>query len=100
MERNSLSFFQDPRNPVWVICSESHYSVLFAKSREVPKEREFDLFYYDELAKQEEEIRLTITTDAGVPKVSKGDMAPPLEDTIRTKWPGASINWNGSDRIL
>mmetsp|Transcript_36008 Transcript_36008/g.64451 ORF Transcript_36008/g.64451 Transcript_36008/m.64451 type:complete len:765 (-) Transcript_36008:1343-3637(-) len=94
------SYLKDPVSPIWVICSESHYSVLFSKAPETLEDSVFDLYYYDELAKQEEEIRLTITIGAKHEKITEGDMAPPLEDTIRTKWPGASINWNGSDRIL
>ena len=91
---------QDPVSPIWVICSESHYSVLFSKAPETLEDSVFDLYYYDELAKQDEEIRLTITIGAKHEKITEGDMAPPLEDTIRTNWPGASVDWNGSDRIL
>jgi hypothetical protein len=47
--------------PIFVICSESHYSVLFGVERSLcgpaaPAD-EFDLFYYDELGRQDETIR-------------------------------------------
>lgn len=28
------------------------------------------------------------------------DLVPPLEKCIRTKWPGASVNWNDTEPIL
>lgn len=30
------SFLKEPRYPIWVVCSESHYSVLFSLERYVP----------------------------------------------------------------
>lgn len=53
-----------PTYPIWVVCSESHFTVLFSLKRELltseDKGLEFDLYYYDGLANQQEEIRLTI----------------------------------------
>ncbi|ETE57672.1 hypothetical protein L345_16609, partial [Ophiophagus hannah] len=50
--------------PIWVVCSESHFSVLFCLRKDLladwRTERQFDLYYYDGLANQQEEIRLTI----------------------------------------
>jgi ubiquitin carboxyl-terminal hydrolase MINDY-3/4 len=42
-----------PRLPIWIICSESHYSVLFSPDINLAKKKQsvFDLIYYDELAK-------------------------------------------------
>ena len=28
------------------------------------------------------------------------DLVPPLELTLRTKWPSATITWNGTDPLL
>lgn len=60
-------FLKTPRFPIWVVCSESHFSVLFSLQPELLQdwraERLFDLYYYDGLANQQEQIRLTI----GVP---------------------------------
>ena len=45
-----------PRLPIWIVCSESHYSIMFSvdstlvsKSKGSPDK--FDLIYYDELAR-------------------------------------------------
>uniref|UniRef100_A0A672JPC4 Ubiquitin carboxyl-terminal hydrolase MINDY n=1 Tax=Salarias fasciatus TaxID=181472 RepID=A0A672JPC4_SALFA len=55
---------KSPRFPIWVVCSESHFSVLFGLQRELltceDRGLEFDLYYYDGLANQQEEIRLTV----------------------------------------
>lgn len=99
-------FLKTPRFPVWVVCSESHFSVLFSLQPELLRdwrtERLFDLYYYDGLANQREQIRLTVDTTQTVPedRDSDLDLIPPLELCIRTKWKGASVNWNGSDPIL
>ena len=51
--------------PIWIICSESHYTILFAVDggltapKKSPPDK-FDLVYYDELARQEHDIILTV----------------------------------------
>ena len=92
-----------PEHPVWVVCSESHYTVLFAKREGAAGADEaFDLWYWDQLGMQDEEIRLSVDpTGALSPSVPAGDeLVPPIDDVIRTKWPGATINWNGTDPLL
>ncbi|KAI4570474.1 hypothetical protein MJT46_005991 [Ovis ammon polii x Ovis aries] len=97
-------FLKTPRFPIWVVCSESHFSVLFSQQLELLRdwrtERLFDLYYYDGLANQQEQIRLTIDTTQTVPEDRDNGLVPPLELCIRTKWKGASVNWNGSEPIL
>ncbi|XP_054427308.1 probable ubiquitin carboxyl-terminal hydrolase MINDY-4 [Pteronotus mesoamericanus] len=97
-------FLKTPRFPIWVVCSESHFSVLFSLQPELLRdwrtERLFDLYYYDGLANQQEQIRLTIDTTQTVPEDRDGDLIPPLELCVRTKWKGASVSWNGSEPIL
>lgn len=48
------SNLKNPELPIWVVCSESHFTVLFSPDgraeRGLPP---FDLIYYDELANQE-----------------------------------------------
>jgi len=60
------SYYKTPKYPIWVVCSESHFSVLFALRKDIlndwKAETIFDLYYYDGLAKQDEQIRLTICT--------------------------------------
>ena len=58
------SYYKTPKYPIWVICSESHFSLIFALKKEIlnnwKAETKFDLYYYDGLAKQEELIKLTL----------------------------------------
>lgn len=105
------SHLKQPACNIWVVCSESHYSVLFADPfllQEPPTKFEardaVDLFYYDELANQDEEIRLTVNTMAK-PEGSRvaarhDDLVPPLNLVIQTKWPRAEVDWNGVEPLL
>ncbi|KAL4635371.1 protein FAM188B isoform X2 [Arapaima gigas] len=98
------TYLKNPRFPIWVVCSESHFSVLFSTSKELTKDcvvpKKFDLCYYDGLANQLEEIRLTITTGAAPAASAEVDLTPPLELCIRTKWKDAQVNWNQTEPIL
>jgi hypothetical protein len=103
------SFLKQPQWPVWVVCSESHYTVLFSLERDhagAPPPPSaggvFDLYYYDELAKQREEIRLTVDlTQRGPAPKAVGDLEPPINECVRTKWgKQARIDWNGVEPIL
>ncbi|XP_062517823.1 probable ubiquitin carboxyl-terminal hydrolase MINDY-4 [Corticium candelabrum] len=97
------SYLKSPAYPVWVVCSESHFSVLFSTERELLSnwklERRFDLFYYDGFAQQDDVIRLTVDTTSKSTSLDD-DHTPPLEHCIRTKWRDASIDWNGTEPIL
>ncbi|KAA0714281.1 putative ubiquitin carboxyl-terminal hydrolase MINDY-4 [Triplophysa tibetana] len=103
------SHLKSPKFPVWVVCSESHFSVLFSLSEELAvdqwKKEEFDLYYYDGLANQQEPIRLTVYPDAAVSAAAQNDntdndLIPPLNLCIKTKWQNAVISWNDSEPIL
>ncbi|KAK3108657.1 hypothetical protein FSP39_012699 [Pinctada imbricata] len=99
------TYYKTPKYPIWVVCSESHFSVLFSTRRELisdwKAERRFDLYHYDGLARQQEEIKLTIETfDKSFQPPSEDDLVPPLEHCIRTKWNDAKVDWNGSEPIL
>ena len=103
-----------PTSPVWVVCSESHFSVLFVCDEEqiitgescVPGEDEAcELYYYDGLASQEEVIRLSVTPLGGEQEgIPTGGVAhggkPPLELVIGTRWGRCEVDWNGAERIL
>eukprot|EP00798_Chlamydomonas_sp_ICE-L_P002615 gene2615-30938_t len=107
---NSL---KSPDLPIWVVCSESHFTVLFSNDvKSLQGRLPFDLFYYDELANQEAPIRLSLKVDprgGWTAKVGdsfgdrgkcEGQNIPPLECVIETRWPGVAVNWNGSEPIL
>ncbi|KAM6963058.1 LOW QUALITY PROTEIN: putative ubiquitin carboxyl-terminal hydrolase MINDY-4 [Aplochiton taeniatus] len=96
---------KNPRFPIWVVCSESHFSVLFGLQRELSssrqdRAREFDLYYYDGLANQQEEIRLSVSVGRFSAPCLDPDLIPPLELCIRTKWREAVVNWNDTEPIL
>ncbi|KAM9387608.1 putative ubiquitin carboxyl-terminal hydrolase MINDY-4 [Phaethornis superciliosus] len=97
-------YLKTPKYPIWLVCSESHFSVLFCLEKDLlddwKTEQRFDLYYYDGLANQEEEIRLTVDTTQMCAEDKENDLTPPLEHCIRTKWQGAVIDWNGTQPIL
>uniref|UniRef100_A0A4W5NPK5 Ubiquitin carboxyl-terminal hydrolase MINDY n=1 Tax=Hucho hucho TaxID=62062 RepID=A0A4W5NPK5_9TELE len=87
------SNLKTPKFPIWVVCSESHFSVLFGVQELLSDQcviGEFYLYYYDGLANQQEEICLTVSL--GTSGISAGcqdidtDLIPPLEHCIRTKF--------------
>ena len=120
------SYYKTPKYPIWVVCSESHFSVVFALRRDIlndwKAETRFDLFYYDGLANQEEQIRLTLSGSSygsynnkkpaslsflenssgssSKKKSNEKQLVPPLELVLRTKWEDANIDWNGVQPIL
>ncbi|XP_030915615.1 probable ubiquitin carboxyl-terminal hydrolase MINDY-4 isoform X3 [Geospiza fortis] len=97
-------YLKTPKFPIWLVCSESHFSVLFCLEKDLLSDwktgRRFDLYYYDGLANQDEEIRLTVDTTQVCPENKENYLTPPLEHCIRTKWQGAVIDWNGTEPIL
>uniref|UniRef100_A0A3Q2YCT5 Ubiquitin carboxyl-terminal hydrolase MINDY n=1 Tax=Hippocampus comes TaxID=109280 RepID=A0A3Q2YCT5_HIPCM len=82
-------YLKNPLLPIWVVCSESHFSVLFGLQEELltnqDKGEEFDLYYYDGLANQQEEIRLTVSVGKSALSCQDADLIPPLELCIRTR---------------
>uniref|UniRef100_A0A8C6U2U5 Ubiquitin carboxyl-terminal hydrolase MINDY n=1 Tax=Neogobius melanostomus TaxID=47308 RepID=A0A8C6U2U5_9GOBI len=82
------SYLKTPHFPIWVVCSESHFSVLFGLQRELltypENDLEFDLYYYDGLSHQQEEIRLTVCKFNHHEGLEQ-NLIPPLEHCIRTR---------------
>jgi len=95
-------YYKNPKYPVWIICSESHFTVLFSiLQNSFAYSKMFDLYYYDGLANQDEVIKLTINLHVPCKESDLvGSLVPPLEHCIRTKWHKASIDWNNTDPIL
>lgn len=86
--------------PIWIICSESHYSVLFSTDYHLvnKKQNVFDLIYYDELARQEDDLILTVKVGLYKGPMNLKDtteMIPPIDAVIRTKWDHGLVSWNG-----
>ena len=59
----------------------------------------FDLVYYDELAKQEDDIILTVKVGLykgpSIKDSSPKHLVAPIDAVIRTKWDAALVDWNG-----
>jgi hypothetical protein len=111
-----------PRLPVWVVCSESHFSVLAphkvlgtsAQLEQQPSSGQpLLLQYYDGLAKQEGPIVLELrparagcgwsSRMEGVAEergVWQGRPIPALECVLKTKWTDVAVIWHGSEPIL
>ena len=98
------SYLKTPRYPIWIVCSESHFTVTFSLKKNLLSEfkaqkEPFDLYYYDQLARQDEEIKLTVDPTTPV-VINEKDLISPIEHCIRTKWPNAKISWNGTEPLL
>lgn len=116
------SYYKTPVNPIWLVCCNSHYSILFGLRKEIlndwKAESRFDLYYYDALARQDEQIKLTIcniffqscfiTIKTQLFRTAAKDYdnygikneempVSSLELVLKTKWKGCGINWNGTD---
>ncbi|KAM3875069.1 inactive ubiquitin carboxyl-terminal hydrolase MINDY-4B [Diretmus argenteus] len=106
MEQDRLpqvgSRLKTPRFPVWLCSINGMSSVLFSPNRSLLSdwrtEHLFTMYYYNGL---EATAALTIDTqshhweafrDSGDPEKK----FPSVEMTIRTKWEGALIDWNGT----
>ena len=95
-----------PLYPIWLICSESHFTVLFSEHRGHEKtsfadRMPIDLNFYDGLYRQDRLTILTVDCSKSRPPLEEDeDLIPPLEHCIRTKWRDALVDWNGSEKIL
>jgi hypothetical protein len=114
------SFLKRPLLPVWVVCSESHYSVLYSASASSSgsssgagacSQLPLRLAYYDPLAQQDGPIALELAAGednwtARMEGVSeergcwRGQVVPPLELIAATKWPAAVVTWHGCEPLL
>jgi hypothetical protein len=104
-----------PRLPVWVVCSESHFTVVAAgPGGSATQQLPLQLVYFDGFANQETPIVLGLTHAqpgqegwtsrmAGVAEergVWRGQPIPPLEAVLATRWPDAVVSWHGSEPIM
>lgn len=90
---------KNPVYPIWILYSESHYSLLFGTK--APAAPEFDMYYYDQLGNQDEQYRITVDiTSSTKVEVSEDELVSPIEMCILTKWPNAAFDWNGSEPLL
>ncbi|XP_067850706.1 inactive ubiquitin carboxyl-terminal hydrolase MINDY-4B [Heptranchias perlo] len=101
------SMLKTPKLPIWLCNINNTFSVLFNTNQlllsDWKMEHLFDLYFYSGQPSQTKTVTLTIDThshhwEKGMHEV-EGDSEkrfPSVEMTIRTKWEGAAIDWNGT----
>ncbi|TRY83384.1 hypothetical protein DNTS_016654 [Danionella cerebrum] len=100
------SMLKTPKLPIWVCHINGTYSVLFSTNCSLlsdwKMEHLFQLYFYNGQLSQLRTSTLTIDTHSHHWEVENKDVQgdpekkfPSLEMTIRTKWEGAVIDWNG-----
>ena len=111
------SRLKNPKTWTWIVCSESHFSVLFAlvPPRPTGGAHAGELLYYDGLHRQDNLLRLTLSpspTGGHTGRIGRTaeerarfadhgrEAVPPLEFVIETKWAGVDVDWNGAEKIL
>ncbi|KAF4667232.1 hypothetical protein FOZ61_008550 [Perkinsus olseni] len=85
-----------PTAGIWLVCAESHYSLLYAVGPDVDGDV-VELRYFDQLMADEGEYRITLR------RPSRGTVEPPrgmIEQCLRTRWQHHDILWNGRDPVL
>ncbi|XP_060744918.1 inactive ubiquitin carboxyl-terminal hydrolase MINDY-4B [Tachysurus vachellii] len=101
------SMLKTPKLPVWVCNINGTYSVLFSPNRSLlsdyKMEHLFQIYFYNGQPTQVNTAMLTIDTHShhweAKSRDGQGDPEkrfPSVEMTIRTKWEGAAIDWNGT----
>ncbi|XP_019864184.1 PREDICTED: probable ubiquitin carboxyl-terminal hydrolase FAM188B [Amphimedon queenslandica] len=93
-------FYKSPVYPIWVVCSESHFTVIFSLNKDIVDKNscfsiiEFNIHYYDGLGQFMEPVILNLNLSQSVTMISLNlELMPPLELTLHTKWKG-QINWS------
>lgn len=90
---------KNPIYPIYVVCSESHYTTLFALDQASKSSNTFDFFYYDGLSNPTAEIKLSVKL-IGREKETRS-LIPPLELCLATKWgKDLYVDWNGTEPLL
>jgi hypothetical protein len=92
---------KNPVYPVWVVNSESHYTLLFALEPLTAEATSVNLLHFDQLGKQTDEYKLTVDTSSEQPAERDEELEPPINDVVRTRWgANATIDWNGAEAPL
>ncbi|XP_075426557.1 inactive ubiquitin carboxyl-terminal hydrolase MINDY-4B-like isoform X2 [Ascaphus truei] len=101
------SMLKTPKFPIWLCNINGTYSVLFGTNtsllRNWKMEHIFDLYFYNGQPSQSTTVHLTIDTHSHhweerykADDTDPEKRFPSVEMTVRTKWEGAAINWNGT----
>uniref|UniRef100_A0A8C0A0Y2 Ubiquitin carboxyl-terminal hydrolase MINDY n=1 Tax=Anas zonorhyncha TaxID=75864 RepID=A0A8C0A0Y2_9AVES len=102
------SVLKTPKFPIWLCSINGMHGVLFSTNRlllsDWKMEHVFHLYFYNGQRGQTRTAHLTVDTHSHhweegrcEDTSSPGKRSPSLEMAIRTRWPGASVSWNGTD---
>ena len=110
-----------PVLPIWVICVNDSWGVLFNPNRDLMKSssavNRFQLYYFSncltkEVVKEKKDTILTIDTRGNNIETKsefkdiEADNDDPYEDSdllemaVQTKWEGAQLDWQGIPRYV
>ncbi|CAF1322477.1 unnamed protein product [Rotaria magnacalcarata] len=103
------SMFRTPKVPVWLICLNRRYAIVFSSNINLLNnwiyENYFQLHLYSGLKKQEQPCIVSIDTRQQYPASIYGDFfedndqhAPDIIHLLQSRWPGCTID--NADEIL
>ncbi|XP_074048834.1 inactive ubiquitin carboxyl-terminal hydrolase MINDY-4B [Macrotis lagotis] len=98
------SMLKTPKFPIWLCNINGTYSILFSDNKlllsDWKMEHQFGLYFYTGHPSQKKAAYLTVDTHSHHWEEDQHNenCVPerPVEMVIRTKWKGASVNWNGT----
>ncbi|XP_055501708.1 inactive ubiquitin carboxyl-terminal hydrolase MINDY-4B [Leucoraja erinacea] len=101
------SMLKTPKLPIWLCNINSTFSMLFSTKRQLlsdwKMEHLFDLYFYTGQPLQAKAVKLTIDThshhwEEGMHEEEDDPEKrfPSVLMTVRTKWEGAVVDWNGT----
>ncbi|XP_027731869.1 inactive ubiquitin carboxyl-terminal hydrolase MINDY-4B [Vombatus ursinus] len=98
------SMLKTPKFPIWLCSINGTYSILFSDNKlllsDWKMEHLFGLYFYTGDLSQKKAAYLTVDTHSHhweeVQQNENCVPERPVEMVIRTKWKGASVNWNGT----
>ncbi|XP_036610143.1 inactive ubiquitin carboxyl-terminal hydrolase MINDY-4B [Trichosurus vulpecula] len=98
------SMLKTPKFPIWLCSINGTYSILFSDNKQLlsdwKMEHLFGLYFYTGHPSQKKAAYLTVDTHSHhweeVQQNENHVPERPVEMVIRTKWKGASVNWNGT----
>ena len=95
---------KNPYYPIWIICKEFHYHVIFANHYLISQSSnidKFDIVYFDGLYNCADRIVITLEKyPFGEEVTTKAKDLPLIEQVMMTKWGERKSDWNGSIKIL
>ncbi|XP_055937494.1 probable ubiquitin carboxyl-terminal hydrolase MINDY-4 isoform X2 [Argiope bruennichi] len=92
------NYYKNPVYPIWIMLADSHFTVLFALSRSIlrnkKKQDPFTLYHYNGLAKRHAETSYIINPAGNSSPPPNDRTLPAVICCIHTRWPNASVDPN------